>query len=391
MKIVELTSQISRHSAGVWEVVAELSGALIRESKLDVRVLGIEGGDTAIESVRLPKGTVQAASALGFGSFGYAPGMVRMLNEISPDIIHSHGLWMYPSLLSERWGRWSGRPRIVSPHGMLDGWALRNRRWRKCLAFFMYEKRNLTRSTAIHALNERERMAIRGLGIAAPIAIVPNGVRLVESRRYEAPWDVEWAAGKKVLLYLGRIHRKKGIDMLIDALIDLRRKGSSFMEEWVVAVVGWGEREFEGALKEKVSEGGVEKSVLFVGGLFGEDKQAAYACADAFILPSLSEGLPMVVLEAWSHSLPVLITSECNLPCGAAVGAAIDIEPSSISISIALESMNEIADEELVRMGKKGRRLVEREYSWEVVADKMAEVYAWVNGGGTEPRHVEIV
>jgi poly(glycerol-phosphate) alpha-glucosyltransferase len=128
-----------------------------------------------------------------------------------------------------------------------------------------------------------------------------------------------------------------------------------------------------------------QPSVVFLGPQFGEAKAACYRECDAFILPSLSEGLPMVVLEAWSHGKPVLMTPECNLPEGFAANAAIRIQPSVESITQGLRELFRAPHSALCTLGTNGRKLVARKFTWPKVAADMKSVYEWVLGGGPKP------
>ena len=134
----------------------------------------------------------------------------------------------------------------------------------------------------------------------------------------------------------------------------------------------------------------IEDSAVFLGPKFGEDKAACYRDCDAFILPSLSEGLPMVVLEAWAYGKPVLMTPECNLPDGFAVNAAIRIEPSAESIAQGLQEMFRTPHSALRIMGDNGRALVAERFAWPKIAAEMKSVYEWVLGGGPKPGCVQL-
>ena len=129
----------------------------------------------------------------------------------------------------------------------------------------------------------------------------------------------------------------------------------------------------------------LQPSVLFFGPAFGRDKEDLLRGANAFILPSFSEGLPMSVLEAWSYRLPVVMTPECNLPEGFAADAAIRIETSADSIAEGLSTLFSMNDANLMTMGAKGRGLVEERFTWKTVAAQMREVYDWMLGGGAAP------
>ncbi len=146
-------------------------------------------------------------------------------------------------------------------------------------------------------------------------------------------------------------------------------------------------------------ESSYEADVVFFGAAFGEEKDALLRSADAFILPSLSEGLPMSVLEAWAYGLPVLMTPECNLPEGFAAGASVRIgaedankaesgklkAESCGNIEGGLRELFEMSDADRAAMGERGRRLVEDRFTWPKIAAQMKEVYEWVLGGGPKP------
>jgi poly(glycerol-phosphate) alpha-glucosyltransferase len=130
--------------------------------------------------------------------------------------------------------------------------------------------------------------------------------------------------------------------------------------------------------------------VVFRGPVYGAEKKALLSLADAFILPSMSEGLPMAILEAWSYRIPVLMTDECNLPEGFARGAAFRIGKDPRDIVPGLEFLFSSGASTLHQMGNKGRELVSEKFSWPRIAHSMRGVYEWILGGGTAPDCVQI-
>jgi poly(glycerol-phosphate) alpha-glucosyltransferase len=139
------------------------------------------------------------------------------------------------------------------------------------------------------------------------------------------------------------------------------------------------------ALRRMAAALGIGESVTFPGPLFGEEKKGAFHYCDGFILPSLSEGLPMVLLEAWAWGKPVLMTPQCNLPEGFEAGAAVRIEPEEESIRGGLAGFLSMDEGEREAMGRNGRELAVARFSWRVIGAKMAEVYRWVAGRGPWP------
>jgi glycosyltransferase involved in cell wall biosynthesis len=303
-------------------------------------------------------------------------------------------LWKYCSVASQRWHRRTGRPYVVHSHGMLEPWALRNARWKKRIAALLYEDRHLDGAACLRALCEAEARSIRAYGMRNPICVIPNGINLPEfsdSSKFEGEnGPFHNSEGQKVLLYLGRLHSKKNVVNLVRAWNQVLSSHDSTRNEWVLAIAGWDQAGYEGELKNVMSDYGLSASVSFLGPLFGREKDAAYRACDAFILPSLSEGLPMTVLEAWAHAKPVLMTPECNLPEGFAAGAALQIGTSPEEIAAGLRQMVEMSDDDRRKMGDRGHTLVSTRFSWRQIGEQMRSVYEWVIGGGAPPQTVKL-
>ena len=148
-------------------------------------------------------------------------------------------------------------------------------------------------------------------------------------------------------------------------------------QRWVLVIAGWDQGGYENELKRV----GFAASVVFLGPRFGAEKTECYRTCDAFILPSLSEGLPMTVLEAWSYAKPVLMTAECNLPEGFSADAALRIGSSADEIAAGLNQLFEMSDDDRAAMGTRGRTLVARKFSWPRIGEEAHAVYEWVLGG----------
>jgi poly(glycerol-phosphate) alpha-glucosyltransferase len=269
---------------------------------------------------------------------------------------------------------------------MLEKWALNNSKWKKRIAAILYEDRHLREAACLRALCDAEAQSIRDYGLGNPVCVIPNGIDLPDSpvaRR--APWS-GGAVRENVLLYLGRLHPKKNLGALIDAWATIRRDAKS--RDWSLVIAGWDEGGYKAMLRRQAKDLGIESNVHFSGPLVGEEKAAAYQNADAFVLPSLSEGLPMVVLEAWAFAKPVLMTPECNLPEGFAANAARQIGTTSETIVPGLRSILEMSDAERIGMGGRGRELVAQRFAWPAIGEEMRRVCQWVMNGGPAPASV---
>jgi poly(glycerol-phosphate) alpha-glucosyltransferase len=333
------------------------------------------------------------------------------------DLAYCAALWKYPSWAVLNWQKKTNKPIVVAPHGSLDAWALNNSRWKKRLASWLFKQEQLERATCFRALCTAEADAIRSYGLKQRIEIIPNGVELPEGSFKFQDLSLQ-AQGKKMLLFLGRIHPKKGLVNALRAWAEIRNSPSAIRDsaEWQFVIAGWDQGGHEAELKALCAElglrtamgfahGGTESTegqnlklnsyklktpspeaedadILFFGPAFGEEKEALFRSADALILPSFSEGLPMSVLEAWAYGLPVVMTPECNLPEGFASHAALEIrsgeggrQGSDFSFQQGLRTLLEIADQERSAMGMRGRRLVEAKFTWQKVAAQMRALY----------------
>ena len=184
------------------------------------------------------------------------------------------------------------------------------------------------------------------------------------------------------MFYFGRLHPKKGLKELVESWTN---GSASQNHEWHLAIAGWDQIGHEAELRRMVAGRPDAEKIHFLGALSEKDKAAAFAKADAFVLPSFSEGLPMAVLEAWAHAKPVLITPQCNLDVGYQHQAAIRIQPDPESIADGMQALFAMSDAERASMGRRGRALVDNQFSWPKVAGDFRAVYAWMTGAGVKP------
>jgi glycosyltransferase involved in cell wall biosynthesis len=376
-----LTSWLSHRSGGLHEAVSRLTFSLQGDPECQMTVFGLADGQTESGADRW--GTAAAAfMTRGPNAFGYAPGLSAALKGANLDLLHVHGLWMYYSVASLRWTRATGRACIISPHGMLDPWALRHSGWKKQLALRAYERKHLQTAACLHALCGAEAEAMRAIGLRNAICIIPNGLETLNPAAGGAPvWRDQIPGTAKVLLYLGRLHPKKGLVNLLHAW-QLFSKETG--HDWHLAIAGWDQAGHEGELRRMVRQWSMDR-VHFLGPLFGAEKRAAFAAANAFILPSVSEGLPMVVLEAWSHGVPVVMTPACNLPEGFAAEAALEIGTESEEIRAGLDLLARMSDEQRRAMGHNGWRLCRDRFSQSSNSELMRMVYRWLLKRGPRP------
>jgi glycosyltransferase involved in cell wall biosynthesis len=374
VKIGFVTPFLTRSGGGVFTSAQRLAQVLATENA--VRVFGpndpARADDLPTWNPILPEGF----PVRGPGSFGYAPALGRAVKTASVEVVHAHGLWTYSSIAAHD----SGRPYVVSPHGMLDPWALAHSRWKKKLAGAFFQNAVLRGAACLHALCPSEADSIRAFGLRNPICVIPNGID-VPAPGDEAPsYAGAIPPDGKVLFYLGRLHPKKGLPALL-------RAWPNADPSWHLVIAGWDQAGHEDELKSLARELRIDR-VHFAGPQFGAAKAAAYHRADAFVLPSLSEGLPMVILEAWAHAKPVLMTSECNLPEGFAARAAIRITPDSQGITLGLRELAAMSPVERSEMGARGLQLTQQRFAWPTIARDFQSVYRWILQQGPQPECV---
>jgi len=426
MHAICLLESVSRSDGGIFEAECALQRELFLGQGVQVDVVGLEDQFTRQDAPQWLPLKPQVVKAKGPAALGYSSELLGVL-DTKADLLYAATLWKYPSWAALKWAEYTGKPMMVAPHGSLDSWALSNAAWKKRVAAAFFKNRQLRKASCIRALCQSEAEAIRAYGLTQPIAIIPNGVEL--PREDQEMGDRSWEMGEctkpstldsrpstpRTLLFLGRIHPKKGLANLIPGFKKALDSRPSSLDSapWQLVIAGWDQGGHEDELLQLCEELGLsfshkrhknhkvgksealdprlsilDSEVIFYGPAFGHEKDALLRSADAFVLPSFSEGLPMSVLEAWAYRLPVVMTPECNLPEGFAAEAAIRIETTAENIVQGLDTLFSMNESDLKAMGAKGRALVEERFTWKTVAAQMREVYDWMLGGGAAPGSV---
>lgn len=410
---VSIVGSVSRLAGGLFESVRRLHQGLQSanapdcpradftppglEPRIRVQVLGLRDPFTETDLATWAPVPVRVFDTRGPRGLGFAPRLFRHLRACQPDLVHVHGIWQFTSLAALLWRRQTGRPLLISAHGMLDRWALRNSWIKKTISWLVYERDHLRSATCLRALCESEAGSIRALGLRNPICVVPNGIDLPDhDKDLKIPLPVagpisDIGPGKfKLLLYLGRLHPKKGLANLLKAWAQVPRRN-----HWILVLAGWDQDGHEAELKKLATalrirwaesgSTGSAVSLLFAGPQFGAAKRLWLRFCNAVILPSFSEGLPMAVLEAWAYRKPVLMTPQCHLPDGFVYRGAFSILPRPDSIANRLGELFQTDSVTLREMGERGHNLVLARYSWSRLVAELQSVYFWMSGRGSKP------
>src|SRR5215510_11640568 len=258
MKLGVLTGSASHTGGGVYEVVRRGAEEISAGSRHEVKVFALEDEWSQKSQPTWGGAAVKVFPVKIGGSFGYSPMLAAALRGADLDLLHVHGLWMYLSIASLRWAKHGRKPHIITTHGMLEPWALRHSHWKKTLAAYCYEKRHLESAACLHAVSLSEVSSIRAYGLRNPVCLIPFGVDIPD-RLPVSPRSKQ----RRTLLFLGRLHPKKGLVNLLRAWHELRRIDSE--DEWVLAIAGWNQGYHEQELRLLCKELQLEHRVDFLG------------------------------------------------------------------------------------------------------------------------------
>lgn len=313
------------------------------------------------------------------------------------DVIQLQSMWDLRYHIVAKTARKHRIPYIITPRGMLEPWCLSQKKWKKKLAMALYQMKDIKRSACVFTTAEMEALHVRDLGVDVPMVVIPNGI---ETDGY--PCRISKDKVKKQILFLSRIHIKKGIELLIDAFDRIIKKNAD-MDDWTVAIVGNGEEGYIRELKRKVEDLNLRDKVKILAPVFGDAKVKLYQESSIFCLPSYSENFGMVIAEAMSCGVPCITTNGtpwqllngevstmgANLDIlgkNRKTGWCIDLNVDNLE-KVLLEAMT-MKTEALYEMGQKGNLLVQENFNYKSVARKVMQLYSWLLDGGQAPAFV---
>ena len=303
------------------------------------------------------------------------------------DGLHIHGLWESSTLIAASAARKAGIPYVLSAHGMLEPWALANKKLKKKLYAAAFEHSNVSGAACVHALTSAEASDYRRFGYKGPIAVIPNGVE--EDASADPSLFLSQypnARGKRLLLFLGRIHYKKGVDLLVEAWAQI----ADLYPDALLVMAGPDSESTLARVIHIVERYDLQDRVLFTGMLAAEMKWSALAAASYFVLPSHSEGLSVAALEAMSMGVPLILSEQCHLSQVEQCGAGWQVQTNVRSLATALQSALSASATTRRILSTEAKSLARREFSWSGVAERMGELYRWV-AGGPLPSQVELL
>ncbi len=362
-----------------------------RDGGMVPSILGMTGALAALGGdLRIVTPTPSQTDAFHVPDGVLLEGPVRSVRPALRDseVAHLHGLWQRHTREGAAAARHYRVPYLITAHGMAEPWALRHKAWKKRIYRALVEGRNLRLASCLHALSRPEVMHLRALVPKAEVCFVPNGVDLepFDHLPDKAALEAEHPEikGTFKLLFLGRLHPKKGLDLLAEAL---GRLANDFKDLHLLLA-----GHDDGSLKpfqKEIGELGLTNRITYLGHLSRAEALKAWAAADAFILPSYSEGFSMAILEAMAARLPVLATTACHFPELADNEAGLVVTPTIEGVTNGIRSLLERSNPERAALGNRARMLVESEYTWDRQAERLSDVYQWLVGGGPAPEAVQ--
>ncbi len=289
------------------------------------------------------------------------------------DVVHLHNVWESILVSAARFADENSIPYVITPHGMLDPWCMSQKAWKKRLALTLGRRTMIENAKFIHALNPIERSGIRSLGIQNRCEIIANGISLETTDQWLTKSEFESGypelAGKPFVLFLSRLHFKKGLDILAKAAV----KFFANHPNWQLVVAGpddGAKEDFEASIKSS----GIDSQVHLLGPIFGSMKYSLLASCEIFCLPSRQEGFSIAILEAMAAAKPVAITTGCHFDeVGTSrCGLVEELDPDLLA-----KSLCKLADSESLRteMGKNARHLIEQKYTWHSINELLVSHY----------------
>jgi len=282
---------------------------------------------------------------------------LRELTDCSAnvDFVYHAGMWTALNHFVAKHCRKIGIPVVVSIRSMLDPWALNYHKWRKRLAWELYAEKDLLSASLIHATAAIEAGYVRDcIGDHVPICITPNGVDLKLGHKSRV-------GSTRRILFLSRIHPKKGIIDLIEAFGMIETAG------WELVIGGNDDSNHLRDCQKAAAQQRNSSDIYFINSVRDEDKWNQYASADLFVLPSYSENFGIVVGEALGSHLPVITTNETPWDQLGSMGCGWCIETGADSLAPALQNAVDLTDGERAAMGARGAQWIRDEFGWDEI------------------------
>jgi glycosyltransferase involved in cell wall biosynthesis len=409
------------YSVTVYSAARPIDGGSVR---LDSRVTHVEG-----------KGA-------SWGGFRRSEKLWQQAQGAEIDLLHSYGLWTDVHRLAGAVARRRGLPHVLAPCGMLAPGALRRHWWKKVPARLWFQDRALREAQCLHAKSRQEYEHIRRFGLRNPVAIIPNPIappsEILKTEKLKA--EIEHPS-RRTILFLGRLHPVKGLERLVRAWARIQseegesrkqkaesrnlkpegggqgelksrywesrkqklaqqtegggrgefksRNWESRKQKWVLVLAGPDEGGYRREVESLVAELGCADSVVLTGELDENQKWAALAAAELFVMPSDFENFGNAVVEAMSCGIPVITTTGTPWEELRTAGAGWWVEPRVAELTAALREALAMPDDQRRAMGQRAAGLA-ASFTPEHAGADLVQVYRWLLGELPRPACVRV-
>lgn len=371
MRVAFLAGHLSRRASGVRQMIEGLSGALATRG-VEIKVFGIRDTAWAKDGDEWKGAAAEVFERFGPANFGFMPSLGRALHNYDPDLVHLHGIWMYSSAVAANWAKITGRPLVISPHGMLAPAALSYSSGRKRMIRALFQDRCFARVSGYHATADVEAEDIRANLGDVPVAVVPNGV---DETSVCLPAFFE---RRKHVLAIGRLHPVKGYDRLLRAWAQVEDE----LPGWTLEIAGPDPDGHAATLCTLIKDLGLRRATIGEA-KFGVERDASIADARLFVLPSLTENFALTVPEALVCATPVLASTGAPWSALPEQGCGWWVPPEPDALAGVLRTALFLSEDELAAMGAKGRAWAHETFGWDRIALEMSGFYDMILRGAS--------
>ena len=288
--------------------------------------------------------------------------MKKAIDEFHPDIIHVHALWDPLIHAAIKYASMKNIPIVHSPHGMLTPWALSNKKNKKRIAWRLYQHVDLKKVSLFHVTCEDEKQDLLRLGFKQPVEVIPLGMDIPSV-------DLKNKDDLKLILFMSRIHPKKGLLNLVEAWNRIRNS------QWQIIICGPDDDSHQKVVEDRIKTLKLNSFFEFKGSVTGKAKEDLLNKCSLFVLPTFSENFGIVVLEALAHGMPVITTVGSPWHSIEKYGAGWWIEIGVEPLSKALDEFIKMDFQERLKMAYNAQTLAKDKYSWDTIILNMLDVY----------------
>ena len=379
MNILHLSNVIGEFKGGgVHEVVSNLYK--YQKSLNHTPHIWYPGFKDDANSIRLDRNIKNLET---YGNLNY--GLVKDLFKSVPaeiskfDIIHQHGIWKPISIYSRKIRNKSNIKSVIQPHGYLEPFRLNISKYKKRIAFNLFEKTNLNETNALVACAYDEAYKLKKLFPKKDIAVIPNGISL---DFFNAENDMPIEKKKNRMLFLSQIIPIKGLERLFRVISEI---GIKKFIDWEFLIAGYEDKNHTVFLKKLTKELNLIDLITFVGPKLGQEKVRIFDSADLFILPTFNENYGIVVAEALSRGVPVLTTKGTPWEELNSYDCGYWVDNNEDGLKKALLNILQTSQKDLKAMGLRGKKLIKSKYLWSETTKRTIELYTWIINGGSKP------